>query len=302
MKLCYNFSMKKLLLLCLIFPCIAASSSEITEDYFDIATNYSTYGKYNDAITYLDKILQLEPNNNEAKDLKNTLLRITNPNSKSYLTTKNKNINNSEIAKRQGNYEKEISSLNAVANDFWSVYSLAEVYFNNSDYKNAINTYQRAISLNSDYTQSYLNLAQAYLAIKDYQNAIDALNKYLAYNKNSDIAYALRAKAYLNTNNIDKAENDIKKAINIEEDISYLLIEAEILYYKGDYTQAHEKLNILSKNVQTAEVYKYIGLCDYAMGNYPSALLNTDKAIILSDDDKELSSKYNEIKSKLDKK
>lgn len=64
--------MKKFFLLCLIFPCIAVSSSEITEDYFDIATNYCTYGQYNDAIIYLDKILQLEPNNNDAKDLKNT--------------------------------------------------------------------------------------------------------------------------------------------------------------------------------------------------------------------------------------
>ena len=294
--------MKKFFLLCLIFPCIAVSSSEITEDYFDIATNYCTYGKYSDAIIYLDKILQLEPNNNDAKDLKNTLQRVTNQNSKSYLTTKNKNINNAKAAKYQGDYEKEISSLNTAANDFWATYSLAQNYLNNHDYKNAISNFQKAISLNSDYTQSYLSLAQAYIGNKDYQNAIDALNKYLTYNKNSDIAYALRAKAYLNTNNIDKAEDDIKKAINIEEDISYLLIEAKILYHKGDYAQAREKLNILSKNVQTSEVYKYIGLCDYAMGNYPSALLNTDKAIILSDDDKELNSKYNEIKSKLDKK
>lgn len=294
--------MKKFFLLCLIFPCIAVSSSEITEDYFDIATNYSTYGKYSDAIIYLDKILQLEPNNKDAKDLKNTLQRVTNPNSKSYLTSKNKDINNSKIAKRQGNYEKEISSLNATSNDFWATYSLAEIYLNNHDYKNAIYNFQKAISLNSDYTQSYLSLAQAHIANKDYPNAIDALNKYLTYNKNSDIGYALRAEAYLNTNNIDKAETDIKKAINIEEDISYLLIEAKVLYHKGDYSQAREKLNILSRNVQTSEVYKYIGLCDYAMGNYPSALLNTDKAIILSDDDKELNSKYNEIKSKLDKK
>lgn len=294
--------MKKFFLLCLIFPCIAVSSSEITEDYFDIATNYCTYGQYNDAIIYLDKILQLEPNNNDAKDLKNTLIRIKNPNSKSYLTSKNKNINNSKTSKLQGDYEKEITSLNNTPNDFWAAYSLAEVYLNNNDYKNAIYNYQKAISLNPDYTQSYLSLAQAYIANKDFPNAIDVLNKYLTYNKNSDIAYAMRAKAYLNTNNIDKAENDIEKAINIEEDISYLLIEAKILYYKGDYSQAREKLNILSQNIQTSEVYKYIGLCDYAMGNYPSALLNTDKAIILSDDDKELNSKYNEIKSKLDKK
>ena len=98
-----------------------------------------------------------------------------------------------------------------------------------------------------------------------------------------------------------EAEEDIQKALNIEENIAYLLIEAKILYYKGDYDNAKEKLNLLSRNVQTSEVYKYIGLCDYAQNNLPSALLNIDKAIILSDDDKTLNSTYNEIKSILDK-
>ena len=54
--------------------------------------------------------------------------------------------------------------------------------------------------------------------------------------------------------------------------------------------------------MQTAEVYKYLGLCDYALHNYASALLNIDKAIILSDDDKNLNSKYDGIKSELEKK
>ena len=73
--------MKKFFLLCLIFPCIAVSSSELTEDYLDIATNYATFGNYKEAVVYLDKIIQLEPSNNEVKDLKHTLLRLTNPNS-----------------------------------------------------------------------------------------------------------------------------------------------------------------------------------------------------------------------------
>ena len=79
------------------------------------------------------------------------------------------------------------------------------------------------------------------------------------------------------------------------------MIEAKILYYKGEYDDAREKLNILSRNVQTSEVYKFLGLCDYAQKDYRNALLNLDKAIILSDDDKTLNSTYNEIKQILDK-
>ena len=58
MKLCYNAVMKKFILLCLIFPCLSVYASELTEDYFDIAADYATYGKYNEAMVYVDKILQ----------------------------------------------------------------------------------------------------------------------------------------------------------------------------------------------------------------------------------------------------
>ena len=103
-------------------------------------------------------------------------------------------------------------------------------------------------------------------------------------------------------NNLKDDEKDIKQALDIEENISYLLTEAKIYYAKGDYNTAWEKFNFLSKNIQTSEVHKYLGLCDYALNNLSSALLNIDKAIILSDNDKELNKKYDEIKTALDKK
>lgn len=294
--------MKKFILLCFIFPCLAAASSELTEDYLDIATNYAIYGKYTDAIIYLDKILQLEPSATNIKNLKDTLLRVKNPNSKSYLTTKYKNIRDAKNYKMLGCSSKEISALNADSNDFWAIYSLAEHYRSEEDYKNAIYFYQKAAAIKPEQSQIYLGITQAYIAVNDYPNALKSINKYIANNKETDIAYALRAEANMNLNSLNEAENDIKKALSIDENLSCLLIEAKILYLKGDYKTAHEKLNILASNMQTAEVYKYLGLCDYALHNYASALLNIDKAIILSDDDKNLNSKYDEIKSELEKK
>ena len=92
----------------------------------------------------------------------------------------------------------------------------------------------------------------------------------------------------------------IETALNIEENISYLLLKAKILYYKGNYDDARYMLNLLSRNVQTSEVYKFIGLCDYAQNDYKNAMLNFDKAIILSDEDKSIISTYNNIKSTLE--
>ena len=293
--------MKKFILLCLIFPCLAVCANEVTEDYFDIASDYATYGKYSDAMIYVDKILQIEPNNADAKDLKNTLIRVTNPNAKSYLTYNDKTIQQAQQYKKQGERNKQISTLASATNDFWSIFLLAQYYRDNGDYNNAISYFQKATNLKPDYSQNYLGLAQCYSKMGDYKNAVNNLNKYIGYNQNSDIAYALRANANLNLNSLSEAEDDIKRALEIEENISYLLIEAKILYYKGNYDDAREKLNLLSRNIQTSEVYKYLGLCDYAQNNLTSALLNIDKAIILSDDDKELNSTYNDIKATLDK-
>lgn len=235
--------MKKLLLLLFIFPCLSVMANEITEDYFDIASNYVTYGNYNEAIEYLNKIIELEPQNTEAKNLKNTLLKIKNDNFPKSKTT----------------------------------------------------------VIKSGYAQSELAQAKLYLSQKNYPNAIAILDKFISINPNADIAYALRAEAYMNINNLQAAQNDIKKALGIDENISYLLTEAKILYYSGKYEEAKIKLNILVRNVQTSEVYKFLGLCDYAENNFSSALLNINKAIILSDDDKSLNSTYNNIKNMLDK-
>ena len=291
--------MKKLVILCLLFPCISVYSNEVTEDYFDISSNYATYGEYKEAGEYLNKILSVEPSNYDAIELKNVILRVTNPQTKSYLSVNNKNVGNAFSLKKQGNKNKMISTLSATPNDFWSCYLLADFYMENDDFTNAIEYYKKAINLKPNYAQSYLGLAQSYTGIKDYKNALDNINKYLPYDKNADIAYAIRAELNLQLGNITQAENDINKALDIEENISYLLIEAKILYSKGDYETAREKLNILSKNVQTSEVYKYLGLCDYALSDYTNALLNLDKAIILSDEDNTLNTTYNEIKSKL---
>ena len=50
------------------------------------------------------------------------------------------------------------------------------------------------------------------------------------------------------------------------------------------------------KEVQTSDVYKYLGYSYLGLKDYNNALLNLDKAVILSDDDSELKTKYNEAK------
>lgn len=299
--------MKKILLLCLILPFLSfqVTANEITEDYLDIAANYCIEGNYNEALVYLNKILAIEPDNNEAKELKAAAIRVMSPTGVSYLSSHNAQVKQALIFKKQGNKQKELSTLlnaiNSNPQNYWACYYLAEYYRKNNNYSNAINYYQKALSVKPNFTQCYLNMAVLQYENKSYGSALTNVNKYIQTNQNADIAYALRAKINLDLNNFPSAQNDIKSALSINDDINYRFIEAKILFKTKNYEKAKEKFEILTKDIKTSEIYKYLGLCDYELGNYTNALLNLDKAIILSDDDKSLNTKYNEIKDKLEK-
>ena len=69
---CYNIAMKKILLsiilglaICCNLPVLA---NEMEEDYLDIAANYCVVGDYESAMVYLDKILEINPNNKQVGD------------------------------------------------------------------------------------------------------------------------------------------------------------------------------------------------------------------------------------------
>lgn len=287
--------MKKLFLIFLIFPCMCVQANELIEDYFDIASGYGLSGDYTSSASYLDKILQAEPDNSSARQLKVVLMRVSDPNQKSYLSQTNLSVQKANNSKRIGNEKDEVIALKS-ENGFWQNFLLARHYSENSDSINSINFYSKAMSFQPDYSYSYLGLGAEYIKNGDYQKAVEVLNNYLSINVNSDIAYALRANAYTKLGCISQAQSDIENALKIDNNLSYLFIEAVILYDKGEYDFAREKFINLSRTMQNSQIYKYIGLCFYAQKDYANALINFDKAIILSDDDKDLIKKYNDIK------
>ena len=68
----------------------------------------------------------------------------------------------------------------------------------------------------------------------------------------------------------------------------------------GNYQLAKTLFKELLPYIQTSKIYEYMGYCDLEMKDYMSALMNIDKALILSDDDLYLENKYNEIKKLLE--
>ncbi len=294
--------MKKFLITVLLsaFICPYVLANEVVEDYFDMASSYCVQGNYHEASAYLDKILLIEPTNRKALDLRNGLRQIMQGNSSSFILPKSNAVKQSVNAKKQGNKQGELNALNS-ANDYWGNYFLAEYYMQDKNYSQAINYFVKAVSSKPNFTQCYLEIAICYFEMKNYNQTITYINQYLKANPDDDFAYALRARANANLNNNGAALQDITKAISIEDSLDYKFIEGKILYNMGRYTQAIEKLEPLSKEIQTAELYKYIGLSYADLGKDTDAAINLEKSIILSDDDNLVKNKYNELKMRIEK-
>lgn len=294
--------MKKFLLtgLFLALICSSVCANELTEDYFDIATNYCVEGNYTEAIKYLDKILLIEPDNKTVSDLKNGLQQILQGKNTSFILPKSSAVKLSVNAKKSGDKQGELTAL-VSGNDYWAYYFLGEYYRQNRDYNQAVSYFVKSVNLKPGFTQCYLQIAVCYFEAGNFQQTVTYLNQYLKINQQDDFAYALRARAQANLGNCDDALSDILTAIALENSIDYRFLEGKILYKMKRYQQAKEKLEKLAGEIQTAEIYKYIGLCEAELGNDANALMNLDKSILLFEDDKTAVTKYNEIKSRIEK-
>ena len=295
--------MKKLLIagLFLSITFLPCQADDITEDFLDIAADYCVQGNYTEAVNYVDKAIAHEPDNPDLVTIKEGIYRIQNPTAQSYLNLNNPQIKTAEEFRKAGNENKELQALLAgsQAQNPWAKYYLAEFYSKKKDFNTALNYYDKTLELKEGFAQCYLGITLTLMEMNNYEAAMNAIAYYLDRCPKSDLGYALRAEINLHLKNYVNAEADIITALSISNDIDYQLLEGKILYYRGSYKTAKEKLEKLTPYIKTAELYKYIGLSYYQLKDYNNALLNLNNSIILSDDDIEVKNKYNEVKDKL---
>jgi len=300
----YNPDMKKALLYALIYsalivPC--AFSNEMVEDYMDIAKNYAVNGDYSGASAYLNRILRIEPNNEFAKENLKMLQRFVSPVKKSYASRTYPAIDNAMNARKNGDKAGTLELIKNASkgNNFLYYNFLGEYYRETKQYNLAIAAFNQALATNPRFTQAHLAVALCRYDMGDYEGVIPAVTRFIYYNQQVDVGYALRAKAYMMLGRFNDAETEIVTAIALNDDIEYKLLKGIILCSKSQYRQAVQILEPIAGMIQTSDVYKYLGYAYMGLEDYNSALLNLDKAIILSDDDKILNSRYNEVKMKL---
>lgn len=300
--------MKQLfLIICLsllLFSIQPVQADEIEEDYLDIASSYCVAGEYQKAIEYLNKILVVNPDNNKVKDLKKGLFHIITGDKRSYVDSVNPHIKQAQEYKKYGNTKGEYASLvngTGSENSYLAYYYLGNFFRDRKDYMKAIDAYNSSLSARSDFAQVYLASAITLFEAGKYEAVLNPVEKYLTFIQDDDLAYAIKSRAEFQLGMFEEAKSDNEKALSINNCPEYQFDKAKLLYKLGDYKGAKDIFTKLSANIQTSKIYEYISYCDYALGDYMSALMNVDKAFILSDDDEFLNNKYNEIKEKLER-
>ncbi len=299
--------MKKFLLsiilvmaVCCYIPVFA---DEIEEDYLDMAANYCVIGDYESAMGYLDKILAINPNNQQVIDLKKGLSHVIAQDKKTFVTSVNPLIKQAQEYKRVGDEQMELSTLNEAAqgqNSYLAYYYIGNFYRDKNDYMKALDAFNSALSARPDFAQAYLSTAITLYDVGRYDAVINPIDKYLTFVPDDDLAYAVKSRAEFELGMLEESRADNEKAIQINNCPEYQFDKAKILYKSGDYQGAKNIFTELLPDIQTSKIYEYLCYCDYAMQDYMSALMNIDKAIILSDDDEYLNNKYNEIKGILE--
>ncbi len=299
-------SMKKIFLSLFIFSLftIPAFANEIEDDYIDIAANYCVVGDYNSAMEYLDKVLKINPNNTHAQDLKKGLSHVISGDKKSFVENVNPLIKQAMDYKKLGDEQAELQTLTQATqsqNSYLAYYYLGNFYREKNNYKNAIDAYNASASARADFAPAYLSSAVLLYDMGKYDSVLNPIDKYLSLNPNDDLAYAIKSRAEFALGSINLAKADNNKAIELSDCPEYQFDRAKILYMEGNYKEAKDIFTKLLPQIQTSKIYEYLGLCEYAMKDYLKALMNFDKAILLSNDDEYLELKYNEIKELLEK-
>ena len=279
----------------------AFAANEVVEDYLDIATSYAVSGNYASAMDYLNKILSIEPSNKEVAGLKNSLMQMQSGKIVSPVVKNDAKLSQAQSAKTSGNKAVELQILTAAANNggYWTNMFAGDFFKNAKQYSKAIPYYQKALNSTSSSSAPLLYLGICYFEMKNYTEAYPILTQFIAANQQESYAYAMRARALAEMGRYNDAETDIVTAIALEDTIEYRYLEGLILFKRGNYKKAQTTLEKIASQIQTSDVYKFLGLSYYATGDLKNALLNLDKAIILSNDDADLKAKYNEVKAKL---
>ncbi|MCF8360308.1 MAG: tetratricopeptide repeat protein [Prolixibacteraceae bacterium] len=154
-----------------------------------------------------------------------------NPSNLNYITLK------ISLLSSMGNVDEAIKEAKKAIKKYprsYKVYDLlSSIYRKKNQYKNAIECYQKMLSIDPGKKRILHNLiAGAYLKLNDYDKALNSINAIInEYHENHDLLYT-RAQIFLNRNNVSEAKGDIDMLV-ADDSTNYQYNELLAQYYAG---------------------------------------------------------------------
>jgi len=188
-----------------------------------------------------------------------------------------------ELAHAKGNaklevqqrYDRSIKKLSAIE---W--FESAWRNYNNGDNETAVRHYTKALELNPNYADVYLNRGSAYYFLGKYDEAIADYNKAIELNPNAAYAYSARAFAYYILGKYYEAIVAYNKAIELNPNAADAYLNRGSAYYNlGKYHEAFADYSkAIALNPNDADAYNGRGLAYNSLGKHDEAIADFKKA------------------------
>jgi PQQ-dependent catabolism-associated CXXCW motif protein len=170
-------------------------------------------------------------------------------------------------------------------------------------FDNALDDFNKAISIDSKHADAYIARARAYAGKGDYDLALADLEKALAVDSRKSAiigrilrdpsyaaGYVARGKKFFKSKQYAKAIEEYDKAIDLAPDTyDANYSRGEALYQMGDYRRAVQSFDrAIAINPESVNAYNDRGNSYYNTGDYDRSIVDYTKAIALSPRDKVL--------------
>jgi tetratricopeptide (TPR) repeat protein len=180
-------------------------------------------------------------------------------------------------AYRSGQWDTVVTMMEQVATaqpgSADTVYFMGEARRLSGDNQDAINYYKMAIDINANFAPSYLGRARANLSINSKKNVLDDLNKAISLDPNYAEAYMERGLYYARKNDFESAKADLKQAAQINDSPLVEINLARILLATKENDTALEAAKRANQmDVTMVESYLVLGMAYRAKGQIDQAV------------------------------
>jgi tetratricopeptide (TPR) repeat protein len=260
-----------------------------TSALFMIGVSYYMQKKYDKAILYLEKVVELVENGKPcvipgsavffwlgraylAKEDYEKAIKILE-------VVAEKSVENPKPPFDSPSWQKLYSNL--VPKKSNALFWLGNAYYSKGEYQKAVEALNESIKLDPNLSDSFFFLAMSYGKLKEYDKAVEAAKRAIELDPKAPTYYAVLGLIYRDQKKYKEAEENLKKSIELDPKsfVPYLKL-ADLYYEKESYKEAVNTLTkVLEINPSNMEA-NYLLINSYMdLGQFDKAIESANKAI-----------------------